>query len=362
LKKLFQQKNTLMGQLSPKNRRHYEMGKQKKTVALTTKTGVTVETNYCRKCMKDLPASDFYESTDGGLIDSNGLQSVCKQCTQELYTRFYDETNSIEKAIHRLCTSLNIKYSNEAVDALKAHVATYLESGKSVNSVFGIYKSKLMSVQKTMDKNSLEAMVYEDVGTVFMTKEFNTKEIPIPQELIKFWGSEFSREDIEFLENQYASFKNTHSADTYAQIVLLKEVCYTMLTIKLLRKTGDDTKKEVKELQELMKNLAISPNATITSSAEGKGADAFGLWIQDIEREEPAQWLKSDPRGDMYRDVGNVEEYFQKYIVRPLKNFILSSKDFNIDDNQEEDLFEDDDLLPDLIKENEGGEEVGKQE
>jgi len=68
------------------------------------------------------------------------------------------------------------------------------------------------------------------------------------------------------------------------------------------------------------------------------------MWIQDIEREEPAQWLKTDPRGDMYRDVANVEDYFQKYIVRPLKNFIQGSRDFNTDEEEIEKEFDDNEI------------------
>lgn len=310
---------------------------------VTTKTGVTLETNYCRKCMQQLPAKEFYECSDAGFFDSNGLMSVCKDCIQKTYDRIFQETNSIEKTIHKLCTSLNVRYSNEAVSAAKAHINTLLEGGKTVNAIFSIYKMKLVATKNSMDKSGMEDMTYEDVGTIYTSESVNVKETPIPEEIWDFWGRDIARADIEFLERNYTNFKQTHSAETYAQIVLLKEVCYTMLSIKRLRANGDDTAEPVKELQSLMKNLAISPNVANTQTqSQNKSEDTFGLWIQDIEREEPAQWLKTDPRGDMYRDVGNVDEYFQKYIVRPLKNFITGSKDFNTeDDDNSEDEFKD---------------------
>ena len=37
----------------------------------------------------------------------------------------------------------------------------------------------------------------------------------------------------------------------------------------------------------------------------------------------------------MFRDVPDVEKYFQDYFVRPLKNAMGISKDFNIDDVSE---------------------------
>ena len=306
---------------------------------ITTKTGVVIKESYCRKCMKMRPASEFYDCVDAGFVDANGLMSVCKDCIQLMYDKLYAKNNSMEKTIHKLCTSLNMQFSNEAVSATKAHINTLLENGKKVNAIFSIYKMKLTATKKSMDKQGMEDQTYEDVGTIFTTEAINTKEIPIPQDVLTFWGKDLARNDIEFLEEQYANFKQTHKADTYAEIVLLKQVCYTLLDIKTARKATDSTDKLVKELQDLMKNLAISPNAINAANAD-KGLETFGLWIQDIETQEPAQWLSTDPRGDMYRDVGNVEEYFLKYFVRPLKNFITGSKDFNIEEgDKDEDEF-----------------------
>jgi len=294
--------------------------------------------------MRTLPAGDFYESVDAGLIDTNGKFSVCKVCVQLIYDEVFAKTNSIEKTVHKLCMSLNVKFSNEALNATKTHINTLLTKGNNVTAIFSIYKMKLVAINKSMDKSAVTDDTYEDVGIIFTTEAINLKEIPIPIDVIGFWGKDLPRDSIEFLETQYTNFKQTHKADTYAEIVLLKEVCYTLLDIKIRRLNGDETDKSVKQLQDLMTKLAISPNAINNiASASGRGTETLGLWIRDIEEMEPAQWLKTDPRGDMYRDVANVEDYFQKYIVRPLKNFILQSKDFNIDENNEEDLFRDDD-------------------
>lgn len=288
-------------------------------------------TSYCRKCMKTLPIKEFYEAVDGRMLDSNGYMSVCKDCINSLYNEIYLTNNSIEKTLHKMCISLNIKYYNEAVQATKTHVNTLLENGKNVNAIFGIYKMKLVATQKSMDKSNIEPMPYEDVATIYYEKEDTVKEVVIPQELKNFWGNGHTAEDIQFLEKEYANFKTTHRADSYAEVTLLKEVCYLILKINKLRENNDQTKDELKLLQDLMKSLAISPNVA-TSSQGSKSLDTFGLWIQDIEKEEPAQWLMSDPRGDIYRDVAKTDEYFNKYFVRPLMNAITGSRDFNIDD------------------------------
>lgn len=304
---------------------------------------------YCRKCQKLLSENSFYDCTDNKLIDANGKFSVCKNCVQKLYDGFYQETGSLEKAIHKLCTSLNVKYSNEAASATQAQIATLVEQGKAIHSIFGTYKSKLVAVNPSMDKSTEMDLTYSDMGTIYVEKESVIEEIPIPQDVIDFWGDDISREDILFLEKEYTNFKQTHKADTRAEVVLLKQTCFNLLDIKKARLNGDDTSKLVKELQDLMKNLAISPNIANAANTASKGSETFGLWIKDIEEKEPAQWLATDPRGDMYRDVGNVEKYFQEYLVRPLKNFILGSKDFNVseDEDSNDDLILDKDEMVD---------------
>lgn len=310
---------------------------------------------YCRKCTKQLPGKDFYDAVDNGLVDTNGKMSVCKTCVQILYDFIYNETGTMEKTIHRLCILLNIRYSNEAADATKKHIQTLLDNGKNVNAIFSVYKSKLVAINKSMDKSITEYEGYEDTGTIFVEKQINTKEIPVPQEVVDFWGNEFTRDEIRFLETQYANFKQTHKADLFAEIVLLKEICYAMLKIKNLRAANDpDIVGAVTALRMLMKDSALTPKEA-KSGGQNSGLDTFGLWIQDIERDEPAQWLKNDPRGDMYRDVNNVEDYFQKYIVRPLKNFILGSKDFNVEDEaifDDEDYTLEDDEIDKILSEN----------
>lgn len=291
------------------------------------------EKYYCRRCMKFLSADNFYNAVDGGLVDTSGKFSVCKKDVQEIYDIVYTTTNSMEKTIHRLCQIFNVKFTNEALDATKAHIQTLLDSGKNVSAIFSIYLMKLIATKKSMDKGGINDFQYEDITTIFTEKQINTAEIPIPPEVVAFWGKDQTRGDIEFLEAEYANFKQTHKADTHAEKVLLRQVCFTLLDIKKARLNLDPTDKLVKELQELMKNLAISPN--IAKANANAGMDSFGLWIEDIERNEPAEWLKSDPRGQIYRDIGNTEEYFQKYIVRPLKNFILGSRDFNVDESEE---------------------------
>ena len=91
-----------------------------------------------------------------------------------------------------------------------------------------------------------------------------------------------------------------------------------------------------------MKSLAISPNIANTANAN-KSTEAFGLWIKDIEELTPAEW---HDKHELFKDMDNLNQYFEDYFVRPIRNFITGSRDFNVQEDgdiqlQDVDYFED---------------------
>lgn len=294
---------------------------------------------YCRKCMKFLPERNFYKAVDKKRVDTNGKISVCKNCAQEIYDELFKETPVMEKVIHTMCTTLNVAFINNAVDATKAHIDTLTDSGKNVKAIFSIYLQKLVAVNPTMDKSADVDMTYVDVGTVYTDKQFDIKESPIPKDVLDFWGRQYPEEDIRFLEKEYTNLKTTHVVKTYAEITLAKQVCFTVLDIEKVRsgKAEGDMTKMLRSVQDLMKSLDIAPNVANTNTAS-EDDETFGMWIKDIEKSEPARWLKDNPQYGIYRDIDNIDKYYKDYVVRPLKNFITESRDFNVEELDAKDL------------------------
>lgn len=292
---------------------------------------------YCRKCMRFLPERNFYKAVDKKRVDTNGKISVCKRCAQNIYDELFEETPVMEKVIHTMCTTLNVAFINNAIDATKAHIDTLMNSGKNVRAIFSIYLQKLVAVNPSMDKSADVDMTYTDVGTIYTDKQFDIKESPIPKDVLSFWGDKTSEEDIRFLEKEYTKLKTTHIVKTYAEETLAKQVCYSVLDIENTRMEGEDVTKMVTSLQTLMKSLDISPNVANTAGLS-EDEETFGLWIKDIERSEPAQLLKNSPEYGIYRDIDDIEKHYRDYIVRPLKNFITESRDFAVEEVESQGL------------------------
>ncbi len=306
-------------------------------VKSVNKNGQVIESVYCRKCCETKRPSEFYSAVDN-FLDSNGYFSLCKSCIGKMYVNFYKSEGHLEKAFYKLCKNINLKYDIAAIDALRSQ---YNAKGKEFGdeSDVGTYKARLVSVQKSFGEKSenLDLTFKENIITSQNVELLQSDDFEEAKELIEFWG-QYPTEDIQFLEKELSEWKANYSCSNRAELMVLKEICYIELEKKKLRKAGgdSDTKDLVKRTNELLKVGGIQPYQT--KAVEGsKSVDTLGMWIADVENFEPAQWLEGEGH-EIYHDVANTEKYFQDYFVRPLRNFLLQTKDFNIDDDNFEEL------------------------
>jgi hypothetical protein len=299
---------------------------------VTTNTGMEVTESFCRVCMKMLPARMFYPTFDPD-IDRNGLMSICRESINEMFEKFLQSANgSFQKATLRMCQILNIKYDESAIDAAMRQIES---KGYDNSKFFGLYKAKLVVTNRssvTESASDLDLTYQNPVSIVVHQEKLKDGEFEGSDELKKFWGVD-DKSDIEFLENEFANFKRSHKADTYSEIVLLKEVCFKLLEIHQDRKMGSLKDSSLKSLQEIMKSLAISPNMANAASG-GKSQDSFGMWIKDIENLTPAEWIKDK---SISRDVDDIEAYGEKFITSPLRALVTGSREFTLDGSEESD-------------------------
>lgn len=304
---------------------------------------------YCRVCQKTKSSKKFFSAIDHDL-DKNNLMSVCAECINLIFDNIlFSENGNIQKATLKLCRMLNIKFNSVAIESALRQIETKNSDPKKF---FGLYKAKLLLQERDSPSDTTVDLTYQDNTTVIIDSSnvLKDEEFKEARDLKLFWRTN-DKDDLEFLENEFANFKKTNKASTHAEIVLLKEVCFKLLDMDKDRKAGKSTDTSLKHLMSVMEKLLISPN-TVNAANSGENLDTFGTWIATIEKEEPAQWLEGDGK-ELYNDVEDVEGYFQKYFVRPLRNFILQAKDWNIED---EGL--DDDV--DLFKDTADGEEDDK--
>ena len=305
---------------------------------------------YCRRCAKLKKETDFYKTFDT-FLDTNNRLSICSECIAEIYALIYNTEHSMERTIYRLCRLLNIKYDLSAVQA----TITQLENqGKPPddNTCFGIYKSKLIrrGAGISGEANLEGDFTFQEDTTSPSRDSAQSGDFDSFETVSEFWGStKYSVDDYRFLERELSEWKRSYSCQNKAEEFFMKQICLKALELEKARVEEKSVDAILKSMQDLLKNAALTP-AQQTAASSGKGTETWGLFIKTIEETTPAEFYKDKT---LFADFDNIGAYIQKYIVRPLKNFVTGSRDFNIVDSEMEAL---DEYLE------EGGENVGEVE
>ena len=291
---------------------------------------------YCRKCEELKLEKEFYVATDS-FLDSNAKFSICKECIYDIWDTFLLTERTTNRTFLKVCRVLNVKYDNILVDSVMQELENAHDSGRKQANPFSLYMRRLSSIVAkniaTVDGSvsDLDLTFYPPV-TIKLTDEDRAD-----MSFDKFWGSTFSPKEIEFLEEQFASYKNNYDISDHSAEVLLKRLCKKQLELqKSDEGTGEKSAGNLeKELIKLMDTLAIAPNSTSAANAN-KMKSTFGLWIEDIERTEPAEWLEQTDKIEMYTDVQRWGTYIKNFITRPLQNYFSGTANEKILDEDGE--------------------------
>ncbi len=299
---------------------------------------------YCRKCMKSKKQAHFHTALDLDL-DKNLLLSVCKECVNEIFNRYLvSSNNNMNEAVYKTCKKLNILYSERVVDSLKLHLAKKEAEGKEIE-IFGIYKAHL---GRFLSLNEGIAGTFEYETSSFSKENVIEEELEgetedTISELKSTWGDGLTRDDYEFLERELSNWKQSHKCDTYAELVLLKEICYVQLDMKKARIEDRDTSALLKKLLDAMKVSALDP-AKANQASSGTGKETWGMFIKNIEETTPAEYFADK---ELFKDFDNIDIYFQNYIRRPAINFYSSSRNLELlDEEKKEDTDIEDIVIP----------------
>jgi hypothetical protein len=249
----------------------------------------------------------------------------------------------MEKSILNICRILNVKFDIDALNAAKKHISTLSVGDKEVDNIFGIYKSKIVVSQKVgVGKANPNAdLTFIEPSTEIIENIFDNDFEDI-EYLEKMWGRSagLDQEDYEFLEEEYGRWVGPIGNVMHSEEILIRDICHLQNQIRKERIKGSDSKVNslIEARQKIMKDGAFTPllqNAANT----GKNADCFGVWLRDIEQENPAEWYADQKK---YKDMDGIEEDIQD-IKRSLKNFLTGSHDFgSIDLESINDLNDDD--------------------
>lgn len=265
----------------------------------------------CSKCLESKHITRDYYLAAHDLISKDGRLSICKECMRELIDMQKPET------------LINIM---RAVDRPFLR-ATY-EDALNHNNPFGEYM-RMLATHQFREKTYLDSDFSEGLSE-YQAEHKLEQSNDEDEDMRKKWGN-YEDDDIEYLENFYQEYANTYSTTTPAQRMLYKNIAKTHLQAEKELTAGRT--KQYKDLMDLSSKLHtdghIKPTQN-TGANDDQGLSTYGLWIREIEKEEPCEYFENKP---LYEDYDSIRKYWEKWFVRPFKNIFNLSNDFDVRDD-----------------------------
>lgn len=276
----------------------------------------------CSKCLDSKNIKDDFYLAANDIINIDSRLPICKKCLINLVDM--DEVETLINAMR-------------AIDRpfLKS---TYDDSFSQKNS-FGEYM-RMLATRQNRNKTYLDSEFNKELEKFSNKKdldEFNNGVVSNADgytteglaALRKKWGK-LENEDYEFLEEYYKEYAHSYATDAPVQIMLYKNIAKIQLQAeKELSKGNIKVYKDLMDLSSKLHNDGNIKPIQTTGSNEDKGLSAYGLWIKEIEKDEPCEFFEEKKQ---YEDYDSFNKYWEKWFVRPLKNIFNVSNDFDVKD------------------------------
>lgn len=263
----------------------------------TTKAKIT-----CFYCGKEYVDTNFYNS-NSEFYSNIGKIPYCKQCIEKFYQQYFDKyTNEgcltpEKKAVQRLCMVFDIYYRDDVFTSAMNKIKT---SDMNI-SPMSQYMKQIQLRQYNLNKESYENTITEaeQENRAMSAIADLSDEITVDQKTVKFFGSGFTNEDYEYLQEQYSDWTTRHECETKAQEEIFKRICFKQLEILKATRRGEDTKNLDATFQNLLDTAKLQPkqNAGETIS----DAQTFGTLIDKWENTRPIPEVEEE-----FKDVDKI--------------------------------------------------------
>lgn len=283
----------------------------------------------CTCCGKDKSDKEFYMSRSY-IYQATKKVPICKNCIEELYNKYLIQHNNTKLAIYYMCRAIGTCFSISSYSGALGQ----FEKKENNTPLWQIYITKLNSLG---GKNGAgDGFDFSDELNISEENDITIENSVNNKEIIARWGKGFDTEALEFLEQDYHEWTTHNDCGKLSVQRLVQMICIKEWEIRKARQSGNSTDKLEKALLTLMDNSSLTPK-TMSAINETDSSKIYGIWIKDIEKNRPAEYFEDK---ELYKDHDGMLDYFNRFVLRPLKNLLTGSRDFDKEFNVEDEELE----------------------
>ena len=326
----------------------------------------------CLCCGKDSDINEYYDS-NSILYKAKGKLPYCKNCINIIYDEYLKECQNREyknpekKATQRMCMSFDLYYSDDLYEnAMTDFIRKNNDSNNELSFMPYYFRHVKLIQYNAKNYNTTILEDYQDIKkNQKLMSSFNDddfKQEAIVTKASKFFGSGLSTDDYVFLQNEYDDWTARHECQTKAQEELIKQICFTQLSLFKAIRSGDDSK--AKDLNAtLIKQMdaaKLQPKQNkVNTTAE---TQTLGTLIEQWETTKPIppvdDELKDAQKIGLFLDVffkghlarmmglkNGVSKYYDEY----MKKFTVNKAKRNSNDDNNEIIENDSEAIFDAL-------------
>lgn len=270
---------------------------------------------------------NFLTSLSPLFAANNGRLPWCRHCIDTYFSQLIDYFSGNEaKAMERVCQIADWYYLDDIFAATgkrptdTSRVTMYpskmqLPQWKDGEGV-GHGRSYLDTLR---DRASAVIQDYDDFDELQEQGETG-----ITKRQLKTWGLGFEEAEYKMLDEHYKSLKDVVDTTDVMQDTLARDLCEIKIQqVRARNKNDADTyQKFVKLYQDTLKTVNIQARRT-ESDALNDDQACWGNFIRDVERYCPAEYYKDK---SLYKDADSFKEYLERFVWRPVRNFMLGTR------------------------------------
>ena len=283
----------------------------------------------CSCCNEPLPLKEFFKA-NSRFYSNAGHFGTCKKCMAALFQEYTVEYGCRMKAMQRFCMAFDIYYNAEL----------FMSCDDGTPTVLGNYVKKMNLVNyrnRTFDTTLEDGFYFSINGEEEKEEEKDKKGKPlVPPEIVKKWGKNLSIDDYDVLEDHYKLLKGANPNLNDNQEIYINELCYTkMFQMRALRNGDTD---QFGKMSDNYRKTFTQAGLKAVREIESDSNDCWGEWVRRIEEYTPAEYYKNK---SLFNDFDNVGEYFERFVLRPLRNLMHGTSDrdyeFSVEDTEDGD-------------------------
>lgn len=257
------------------------------------------ESAVCYMCGKPYPKKKgYFPVSYAALHKGTGYVSICRTCIENLYSKYLSQCNDPKLAVRQVCRKLDLFWNGDLFDEV------YKRSTR--DSVISPYISKLngtrfigKSYDDTLAKEGTLWSFAENKAAIRKvpegmepSSEFDgLEESPIDDEVVAFWGTGYTPQMYEQLEQRRSYWMGKFPSDVELDLgteAIIRQLCSLELDINRDRAAGKPIDKSVNALNTLLGSANLKPTQKRQDDSDSTANMApLGVWIHRFEHEKP---------------------------------------------------------------------------